>query len=146
MKYKKTITQYEDDRLIFGANPRKSTSSNMYKKIVAGSPQLVHTHAVYIQSEDYIMGMSLEDWIKNYPIMLFKALMSYSHTFFVEVHTGVKISLKLSKLNYNRLKNRVEELEPELLEQAQKRRGQKLYLLKKAKEEKFKRLMRKKKK
>jgi hypothetical protein len=40
----------------------------------------------------------------------------------------------------------VEELEPELLEQAQKRRGQKLYLLKKAKEEKFKRLMRKKKK
>jgi hypothetical protein len=146
MKYKRCINQYRADRLIFGANPIESTSNNMYKKIVAGSPQVVHTHAVFIQSEGYIMGMSLEDWIKNYPIMLFKALMSYSHTFFVEVHTGVKISLKLSKLNYNRLKNRVEELEPELLKQAEKRRGHKLYLLKKAKEEKFKRLATKKKK
>jgi hypothetical protein len=146
MRYKKKVSQQTADRLVYGANPASDSNRNMYKKIIAGAPQLVHTHAVYIQSDEEVMGMSLEDWIKNYPIMLFKALMSYSHTFFVEVHTGVKISLKLSKLNYNRLKNRVEELDPELLEQAQKRRSQKLYLLKKAKEEKFKRLMRKKKK
>jgi len=146
MRYKKKVSQQTADRLVYGANPASDSNRNMYKKIIAGAPQLAHTHAVYIQSDEEAMGMSVEDWIIHQPIILYRALMSYSSTFFVEVHTGVKISLKLSKLNYNRLKNRVEKLEPELLQQAEKRRAQKLYLLKKAKEEKFKRLATKKKK
>ena len=133
-RYMKKVSQHTADRLVFGANPASDSNRNMYKKIIVGAPQLVHTHAVYIQSDEEVMGMSVEDWITHKPIILYRALMSYSSTFFVEAHSGNKISLKLSKSNYCRLKSRVEEIDPELLEQAQKRRCHKLYLLKKSKE------------